>query len=40
LVAVLFYVGFTDFQTFKIQNNVVLLFAILYAFCDRRAHAV
>jgi len=31
LVAVLFYVGFTDFQTFKIQNNVVLLFAILYA---------
>jgi len=31
LVAVLFYVGFTDFQTFKIQNNVVLLLLVLYA---------
>jgi Flp pilus assembly protein protease CpaA len=30
LVAVLFYVGLTDFQTFKIQNNVVLLLVVLY----------
>lgn len=31
LVAVLSYVAFTDFQTFKIQNNVVLLLLVLYA---------
>jgi prepilin peptidase CpaA len=31
LVAVLFFVAFTDFQTFKIQNNVVLLLLVLYA---------
>ena len=30
LVAVLFYVGFTDFRTFKIRNDVVLLLLILY----------
>jgi Flp pilus assembly protein protease CpaA len=30
LVAVLFYVGFTDFRTFKIKNNLVLLLLVLY----------
>ncbi len=30
LVAVLFYVGFTDFRTFKISNNVILLLLVLY----------
>ncbi len=30
LVAVLFYVGFTDLRTFKIRNDVVLLLLILY----------
>jgi prepilin peptidase CpaA len=29
-VAVLFYVGFTDFMTFKIRNDVVLLLFVLY----------
>jgi hypothetical protein len=28
------------FRLSKFKTNVVLLFAILYAFCDRRAHAV
>ena len=32
LVAVLFYVGFTDFRTFKIKNNLVLLLLVLYVF--------
>ena len=31
LVAILFYVALTDFQTFKIHNNVVLLLLVLYA---------
>jgi prepilin peptidase CpaA len=31
LVAILSYVAFTDFQTFRIQNNVVLLLLVLYA---------
>ncbi len=31
LVAVLFYIGFTDFRIFKIRNNVILLLLILYA---------
>jgi Flp pilus assembly protein protease CpaA len=38
VVAVLFYVGFTDFTTFKIRNDTVLLLLILYlifAFIDR-----
>jgi prepilin peptidase CpaA len=30
LVAVMFYVGFTDFRTFKIRNNVLLLLLLLY----------
>jgi Flp pilus assembly protein protease CpaA len=30
LVAVLFYVGFTDFRTFKIPNNVIVLLLVLY----------
>lgn len=30
LVAVIFYVGFTDFRTFKIRNNVLLLVLLLY----------
>ncbi len=30
LVAALFYVGFTDFRTFRIRNDVVLLLLILY----------
>lgn len=30
VVAVLLYVGFTDFRTFKIQNNVLLLLLVLY----------
>ncbi len=30
LVAVLFYAGFTDFRTFKISNNVILLLLVLY----------
>jgi Flp pilus assembly protein protease CpaA len=30
VVAVLFYVGFTDFRTFKIRNDVVLLLLVLY----------
>ena len=30
LVAVLFYVGYTDFRTFKIKNNLVLLLLVLY----------
>ncbi len=37
-VAVLFYVGFTDFRTFKIRNDVVLLLLLMYvllAFVDR-----
>ena len=37
-VAVLFYVGFTDFRTFKIRNDVVMLLLVLYvllAFVDR-----
>jgi Flp pilus assembly protein protease CpaA len=29
LVAILFYVGFTDFRTFKISNNLVLLLLVL-----------
>jgi Flp pilus assembly protein protease CpaA len=29
-VAVLFYVGFTDFRTAKIRNDVVLLLLVLY----------
>jgi len=29
-VAVLFYVGFTDFRTSKIRNDVVLLLLVLY----------
>lgn len=29
-VAVLFYVAFTDFRTFKIRNDVVLLLLVLY----------
>lgn len=29
-VAVLFYAGFTDFQTFKVRNDVVLLLLVLY----------
>lgn len=29
-VAVLFYVGFTDFRTFKIRNDVLLLLLVLY----------
>jgi prepilin peptidase CpaA len=29
-IAVLFYVGFTDFRTFKIRNDVVLLLLVLY----------
>src|SRR3984885_15914579 len=28
--AVLFYVGYTDFRTFKIRNNVLLLLLVLY----------
>ena len=28
--AVLFYVGFTDFRTFKIRNDVILLLLVLY----------
>jgi prepilin peptidase CpaA len=38
VVAVLFYVGLTDFMTFKIRNDTVLLLLILYlmfAFIDR-----
>jgi Flp pilus assembly protein protease CpaA len=38
VVAVLFYVGFTDFTSFKIRNETVLLLLILYvvfAFIDR-----
>jgi Flp pilus assembly protein protease CpaA len=37
-VAVLFYVGLTDFATFKIRNDTVLLLLVLYvifAFIDR-----
>jgi prepilin peptidase CpaA len=30
LVAVMFYVGFTDFRTFKIRNDVLLLLLLLY----------
>ncbi|HTE77627.1 MAG TPA: prepilin peptidase [Xanthobacteraceae bacterium] len=30
LVAVLFYIGFTDFRSFKIPNNVILLLLVLY----------
>jgi prepilin peptidase CpaA len=30
VVAVLFYVGYTDFRTFKIRNNVLLLLLVLY----------
>jgi Flp pilus assembly protein protease CpaA len=30
LAAVLFYVGFTDFRTFKIRNDVILLLLVLY----------
>ena len=32
LVAVLVYVGFTDFRAFKISNNLVLLLLVLYVF--------
>jgi prepilin peptidase CpaA len=31
-VAILFYVGLTDFRTFKIRNNVLLLLVVLYFF--------
>jgi len=31
VVAVLFYVGYTDFRTFKIRNGWVLLLLVLYA---------
>jgi prepilin peptidase CpaA len=30
LVAVMFYVGYTDFRSFKIRNNVLLLLLLLY----------
>jgi Flp pilus assembly protein protease CpaA len=30
VVAVLFYIGFTDFRTFKIRNDAVLLLLVLY----------
>ena len=32
LVVVMFYVGFTDFRTFKIRNNVLVLLLVLYVF--------
>jgi Flp pilus assembly protein protease CpaA len=42
-VAVLFYVGYMDFRTFKIRNHWVLLLLVLYAalaFVDRTASEV